>query len=933
MDKQVANEAGLIEASINGNSAAFESIVRKYQGLVCAITYSSTGNVQKSEELAQETFVRAWKNLKQLKDLGSFKAWLCSIANITVKNHFRSQKRDLLRRADSIDNAEGVACDTAGPAENLVSKEEQTVVARALENIPESYRQPLILFYRQGQSVKEVAEQLDLSEENVRTRLSRGRKMLKEQVTSVVENTLSRTAPGKAFTACVMASVAGIVLKGTGAAAAAAVTTGGGSGAATTGTGIGAVLSTAGGKIVTAAALLVIGIGAVVVYTTMNNADTPETVIGRQEVTPDGLSPAIAIDNTKEITVANQQPEITEKQPETPGESVAVAKATSNEKPTLEEVSPVLDFQAKGVLSGLITDIETGEPVADAEVVLVKGAYTQTKTDEKGFYSFETIKEEGNYRVGIYSKDYVGITEQDKQPQVFLKKDEQYVKHLQLPKACMVDVYVVDEDGIAIADAGLWVTSLAEEHGRIIESSKGPYSTDENGYCLLGGIAAAKTQYLITAVHYKGGKWIKEKNRKYREQIREYAPGYSKLTLEEPEVIENCRIVLKKGHTVRGVAKYTDGTAAKECKIVPRPDWWHSLYSAPGYPIDPNGSFILSHVTEGTYDIAVSIPLGTGSSSSVPTVFTMKLPLKDGKLLEVTVPGKPTEVSSSGRVIKDSDPKPKLYGVVTDEMTGEPVKDFRIRYKQLGTSYYPSAERWGPFSNAGGEFMIDVVGGEHISCEIQVVADGYASKWSERIDTVNNHAVSIKLSRGGSIAGVVVDGKGRAVENAKVLPYSVAGSIRTVWPPVFGSEDGAVTTDKNGRFILKNLAAGVEYLKVVHPDYPALVSSEIGVAAGGQKDIGKVVLENGGTVEGFVYDEQGKAAGGVTLYAKNHYMYSSSDILYGTAMTDPNGFYSMKNLPEELCYITQVNGYRKTGVVSRGIVPANNKTMRLDFGA
>ncbi len=48
MNEHIANEAGLLKASINGNSAAFESIVRKYQSLVCAITYSATSNIEKA---------------------------------------------------------------------------------------------------------------------------------------------------------------------------------------------------------------------------------------------------------------------------------------------------------------------------------------------------------------------------------------------------------------------------------------------------------------------------------------------------------------------------------------------------------------------------------------------------------------------------------------------------------------------------------------------------------------------------------------------------------------------------------------------------------------------------------------------------------------------------------------------------------------------
>ncbi|MHC4087559.1 MAG: MSCRAMM family protein, partial [Planctomycetota bacterium] len=397
---------------------------------------------------------------------------------------------------------------------------------------------------------------------------------------------------------------------------------------------------------------------------------------------------------------------------------------------------------------------------------------------------------------------------------------------------------------------------------------------------------------------------------------------------QDPNIIEYCEIVLKKGDTVRGIAKYTDGTPAKECKIVPHPDWWHSLYYPPQYPIDPNGSFTLSQITPGTYRIQVSIPYDGGGGGTGVNVFTTKLPLGNDKLLQVTVPKKPTEVLGSVSRARQDDPKPKLYGIVTDEETGQPVNDFRIRYKKIKGRYFGSIGTWSQFSNTKGKFTLDVPGSEDAICQVQAVADGYASQWSRQIDTANNSAVSIKLTRGGSIVGTVVDGQGNSVENAKVVPFSLAGSVKSSRPLIFASEEGAVSTNKNGRFTLKNLAAGTEYLKVIHPEYTSLISSAISV----QNDIGNLVFENGGTLEGFVYDNQGKPQPDITLYAKNHYMFSTSKVQYTAATTDPNGFYRMKHLPVELIYITQGNAYQKTGVVVQGIVPANNESTRLDFG-
>ncbi len=77
---RIGHNFGVYEAAkLDANEVA--QIVKKYQSLVCAITFSGTGRTDISEELAQETFVRAWKNLTQLRDQTRFKFWLWNLKN------------------------------------------------------------------------------------------------------------------------------------------------------------------------------------------------------------------------------------------------------------------------------------------------------------------------------------------------------------------------------------------------------------------------------------------------------------------------------------------------------------------------------------------------------------------------------------------------------------------------------------------------------------------------------------------------------------------------------------------------------------------------------------------------------------------------------------------------------------------------------------
>lgn len=95
----------------------------------------------------------------------------------------------------------------SSPDDQAATQEEETLVWQSLEAIPESYREPLVLFYRENQSIAEVATALDLTPDAVKQRLSRGRTMLREQVAHLVEGTLRRTRPGVTLTVAVMAGL------------------------------------------------------------------------------------------------------------------------------------------------------------------------------------------------------------------------------------------------------------------------------------------------------------------------------------------------------------------------------------------------------------------------------------------------------------------------------------------------------------------------------------------------------------------------------------------------------------------------------------------------------------------------------------------------------------------------------------------------------
>ena len=134
------------------------------------------------------------------------------VAELLGQHELRREGREPLRAAESLEAVADSASAEPLPHDQTISKEEQAILWRSLERIPEIYREPLVLFYREHQSVENVAAALDLSEDAVKQRLSRGRKLLAEEVAAFVEGALERTNPGKAFTFGVLAALPALTI-------------------------------------------------------------------------------------------------------------------------------------------------------------------------------------------------------------------------------------------------------------------------------------------------------------------------------------------------------------------------------------------------------------------------------------------------------------------------------------------------------------------------------------------------------------------------------------------------------------------------------------------------------------------------------------------------------------------------------------------------
>jgi RNA polymerase sigma factor (sigma-70 family) len=207
MQTTETSDSDLVTQSLAGNREAFGWIVARYRSLLCSLAYSATGSLSQSEDLAQETLVTAWKQLADLREPEKLRSWLCRISRNLTYDALHRQGREPIHKAEPLEEFQESPATEPLPSDWTISREEEAILWRSLERIPESYREPLVLYYREHQSVEKVAAALDLSEDAVKQRLSRGRKLLHEQVLAFVEGALERTSPGKAFTIVVLTAL------------------------------------------------------------------------------------------------------------------------------------------------------------------------------------------------------------------------------------------------------------------------------------------------------------------------------------------------------------------------------------------------------------------------------------------------------------------------------------------------------------------------------------------------------------------------------------------------------------------------------------------------------------------------------------------------------------------------------------------------------
>ena len=175
-----------IERVINGDIPAYASLVEKHKNLVFSIAMKILNNREDAEEIAQDTFLKAYNSLKSFEKKSKFSTWLYRIAYNGAVSKKRKKKLDVVEIDDHI--MFNYSTDEISHNVNQLNETVQTqLIEKALSKLPEEDNLLITLFYKSEHSIEDISYITGLSQSNVKVKLHRIRKKLYEEIRETIK--------------------------------------------------------------------------------------------------------------------------------------------------------------------------------------------------------------------------------------------------------------------------------------------------------------------------------------------------------------------------------------------------------------------------------------------------------------------------------------------------------------------------------------------------------------------------------------------------------------------------------------------------------------------------------------------------------------------------------------------------------------------------
>src|SRR3546814_702840 len=182
----------LVRRVQRGDSAAFDLLVRKYQHRIAALIGRYISDWSECQDVAQDTFIRAYRAIGNFRGDAQFYTWLHRIAVNTAKNHLVAHKRRPPTEDIDVSDAEqfdsGIRLrDTDTPDRELARQQMEQTVMRAVDALPEELRTAITLREVEGLSYEEIAQRMDCPIGTVRSRIFRAREAIDTELRPLME--------------------------------------------------------------------------------------------------------------------------------------------------------------------------------------------------------------------------------------------------------------------------------------------------------------------------------------------------------------------------------------------------------------------------------------------------------------------------------------------------------------------------------------------------------------------------------------------------------------------------------------------------------------------------------------------------------------------------------------------------------------------------
>jgi RNA polymerase sigma-70 factor (ECF subfamily) len=178
-----ADDEKLIRDSLRGDTSSFGVIVQRYWKMAVALALSRVGDINEAEDVAQESFIKAYSQLNRLKDPSRFAGWLCMIVNQQCVNVFRKKAKEKIVFNNTEIQSSVLLC-SSNPGLNV---EQINFVRRIIHRLPDKFRKVIIMRFVSGLSAAQIAKQLGKRHGTVRVWLHRAYQILRKDLACLFE--------------------------------------------------------------------------------------------------------------------------------------------------------------------------------------------------------------------------------------------------------------------------------------------------------------------------------------------------------------------------------------------------------------------------------------------------------------------------------------------------------------------------------------------------------------------------------------------------------------------------------------------------------------------------------------------------------------------------------------------------------------------------